>query len=216
MFIFKIIIYKWSNQNTYRLSHFSAHLSSINANQRGCRRMADRPDLIKRLILLTFRSLFQQRTLEKTQGYRIVPWIIFCDKTKSTGLRSPAFAHFFGGSLTPPIDGGRWPRPVLVHIINISPQGKRWSMMERPSPLQEPPSKSDNKLVRPHHHQQRRPLFRGPPEGVHYSLFFTEKRFIQFARDPVRRYVRMHGEGLKGERFYYQWCVGGQELSVFI
>ncbi len=40
-------------------------------------------------------------------------------------------------------------------------------------------------------------LFRGLSEGVHY--LFMERRFIQFAGDPIRSSVWMHGKGLKGK-----------------
>lgn len=75
-------------------------------------------------------------------------------------------------------------------------------MMERPSPLREPPSKSDTKLVAPH---PPPPCYLGghPKESITlffiYIYIYTQKRFIQFAGDPVRRCWWMRGEELKGE-----------------
>lgn len=43
-------------------------------------------------------------------------------------------------------------------------------------------------------------LFRGLSEGVHY--LFMERRFIQFAGDPIRSSVWMHGEEAQGQVNY--------------
>lgn len=43
-------------------------------------------------------------------------------------------------------------------------------------------------------------LFRGLSKGVHY--LFMERRFIQFAGDPIRTFVWMHGKGAQGQVNY--------------
>lgn len=79
-------------------------------------------------------------------------------------------------------------------------------MMEQPSPLREPPSKSDTKLVAPPILHHRLCYLEGhSKESITvffiyiYIYLYTQKRFIQFAGDPVRRCSWMRGEELKGE-----------------
>lgn len=114
---------------------------------------------------------------------------------KTTTSTSQLLLSLPGQFLTLPLDGWRWPRSMLVHIITISytGTGDQWeSDLRLCTHLLQ--SQVINWFISP---PLPSVLFRGLSEGVHY--LFMERRFIQFAGDPIRSSVWMHGEGLKGK-----------------
>lgn len=100
-----------------------------------------------------------------------------------------------------PIDGWRWPRSMLVHIIIISLRGEggngdQWGS-DLPLCAHLLQSQIINWFISP---PLPSVLFRGLSEGVHY--LFMERSFIQFAGNPIRSSVWMYGEGPQGQVNY--------------